>query len=226
MATSICRYTTIVCNKLQEQFVSFFVLPLVSKQIVWYHGLQGRGDYEMTRWFTEEIQERARYDPGRSCRRAWHDSAGRFGNRKMRWGQWRELAWDREDTQTIRSAEKGGPPVRQVPVSKSFMEHLKAWREEDKETGCEYLINYHGSPVNSIKRGWGEAKRRAGVTRRGELCSSHCYISGSTSAKYPSTGPCKTIPDPDRDGVLLLCLCMRLPRHHRQPPCGRHDLLL
>ena len=69
-------------------------------------------------------------------------------------------------TITIRSAEKGGPPVRQVPVSKSFMEHLKAWRDEDKKSGCEYLINYHGSPVNSIKRGWGEAKRRAGISRR------------------------------------------------------------
>jgi len=46
------------------------------------------------------------------------------------------------------------------------MEHLKAWRDEDKKSGCEYLINYHGSPVNSIKRGWGEAKRRAGISRR------------------------------------------------------------
>lgn len=71
-------------------------------------------------------------------------------------------------TITIRAAEKGGPPVRQVPISSSFMAHLLQWREEDKEGGitCGFIIHYHGSMVQSIKKGWGEAKRRAGITRR------------------------------------------------------------
>ena len=80
------------------------------------------------------------------------------------------LTWDQVDfhgrTITVVSAEKGGLPVREIPLAAVLLEHLREWQAEDAEHGRRWIINYHGARVDSIKTGWQAAKRRAGITRR------------------------------------------------------------
>lgn len=69
---------------------------------------------------------------------------------------------------TITSAEKGGLASREIDLAPKFLELLKKWRQEDEESGLpvKYLIHYAGGPVNSIRKGFEAAMRRAGITRR------------------------------------------------------------
>lgn len=80
------------------------------------------------------------------------------------------LTWNDVDligkTLMVTSADKGGLPVRMVPLNKVIMEHLNQWFDEDLKTGMRHLIHYHGGPVESLKTAWKAAKKRARVTRR------------------------------------------------------------
>lgn len=80
------------------------------------------------------------------------------------------LTWDQVDffnrTITIVSAEKGGLPVRDVPLAAVLLEHMHRWKEEDDAAGYRFVIHYHGKRVDKIGKGWAAAKRRAGISRR------------------------------------------------------------
>ena len=80
------------------------------------------------------------------------------------------LTWDAVDfhgrTLTVVSADKGGIPLRMVPLNRIILEYLDKWYEEDQESGMRYLVHYNGGRIGSIKKAWGAAKRRARVTRR------------------------------------------------------------
>jgi integrase len=69
-------------------------------------------------------------------------------------------------TITITSAQKGGLPLRQVPISDSFLPILTQWHKEDLDTSQRYLIHYNGQRITRMNAGWENAKRRAGITRR------------------------------------------------------------
>jgi len=67
----------------------------------------------------------------------------------------------------VTSARKGGPVVRNVPISEKFMELLKAWRQEDDAIkGAKYIIRWRGDKVDDLGVAWMHAKRKAGITRR------------------------------------------------------------
>jgi len=80
------------------------------------------------------------------------------------------LRWDAVDfigkKIMVTSAEKGGIPTREIPMVETFHKLLEIWFEEDAKTGTKYLVTYQGEKVESIKTGWGNAKKRARVTRR------------------------------------------------------------
>ncbi len=80
------------------------------------------------------------------------------------------LTWDSIDFVNriimITSADKGGLPVRMVPMSNTIYEALKQWHKEDKEKVVPYIIHYHGKKIDSIKKAWTYTKKRAGITRR------------------------------------------------------------
>jgi len=81
-----------------------------------------------------------------------------------------KLTWESVDfsanTITIISANKGGIPSRDIPLSRSLREHLLIWREEDLATGDKFIIHYKGGPVSRVSTSWASAKLRAGITRR------------------------------------------------------------
>lgn len=68
----------------------------------------------------------------------------------------------------IRSAKKGGPISRALPIHDRLLEYLAAWQKADAATKDRppYIILYKGAPVSSIKRSFITAKRKAGITRR------------------------------------------------------------
>ena len=80
------------------------------------------------------------------------------------------LTWDMVDfhgkTLTVVSADKGGIPLRMVPLNRIRLEHLDKWYDEDQEKGMRYLVHYNGGRIDSLKKSWGMAKKRARVTRR------------------------------------------------------------
>jgi len=79
------------------------------------------------------------------------------------------LSWDKVDWEeavfTVVSAAKGGPKTRQVPIGEDFMGLLRGWYAADRGEEV-YIIRYNGLPVRSVKKTYGNAKRRAGITRR------------------------------------------------------------
>jgi integrase len=80
---------------------------------------------------------------------------------------WEDFDFD-EKTVLIRSAIKGGPTSRTVPLHKDFVKMLKRWKAEDETAGIKTrcVIHYNEKPVKSVKRAFAAAKRRAGITRK------------------------------------------------------------
>ncbi|MFQ9867077.1 MAG: tyrosine-type recombinase/integrase [Bilophila wadsworthia] len=53
-----------------------------------------------------------------------------------------------------------------MPIRDDVLGLLRRWHEEDRQTGCAYVIAYKGRPVRSISSGWHNALRQAGIARR------------------------------------------------------------
>lgn len=94
------------------------------------------------------------------------------------------LKWEHIDfvnkTLMVTSAEKGGIPVRMVPLNNTIYKMFKQWYADDndnKKLNTPYIINYHGGRVASIKKAWKAAKERAHITRRIRLYDiRHAFI--------------------------------------------------
>jgi len=69
-------------------------------------------------------------------------------------------------TLMVTSAEKGGLPVRMVPLNSTILACLAQWYAEDEKAGVRHLVHYRGKPILKIQHGWNAAKKRAGITRR------------------------------------------------------------
>jgi len=81
------------------------------------------------------------------------------------------LTWDAVDfesrTISIKSADKGGIPRREVPIHNALFEKLVEWHAEDAKIGAEYIVHYKGNQIRtSMKNAWRAAIRRAGITKR------------------------------------------------------------
>jgi len=76
---------------------------------------------------------------------------------------WTDINWQSKSI-LVRSAHKGGPVRRHVPIHEDFIEELKKWWVFDKKTGP--IIYYHGKPVQKIGKAWAGTLKRAGITRR------------------------------------------------------------
>ncbi len=78
------------------------------------------------------------------------------------------LTWQDVDidggTVLVRSAAKGGPRLRVVPIHAGLAPIIAGWRKTDDGKGP--LIHYKGRAVASLKRSFITAKARAGITRR------------------------------------------------------------
>lgn len=73
----------------------------------------------------------------------------------------------------IKSAAKGGPVQRHVPIMHAeFKEVLEQWLKDP----ASHIINYRSKPVASLKTAFKEAKKKAGITRRLRLYDfRHCF---------------------------------------------------
>lgn len=78
------------------------------------------------------------------------------------------LTWQDFDidglTAMVRSAFKGGPRLRMVPIHAGLVPLLIDWKAQDGGKG--YLISYDGAPVASLRRSFKTAKAKAGITRK------------------------------------------------------------
>jgi len=76
---------------------------------------------------------------------------------------WTDINWTSR-TILVRSAHKGGPVRRHVPLHDDFIEELETWWILDKKTGP--IISYLGKSIKSLRRTWAATLKRAGITRR------------------------------------------------------------
>lgn len=81
------------------------------------------------------------------------------------------LKWSSVDFQNktlfVESAKKGGIIFRVVPLHDVLFKLLQQWHREDmaRTTPPEYIINWKGKQVASIKTAWNKAKAAAGIKR-------------------------------------------------------------
>ncbi len=79
--------------------------------------------------------------------------------------KWSDIDWNTE-TIVVRSAQKGGLKYRMVPLHPAFLGDLKEWQavDEDREGDkIEYIIHHKGRPIQTIRRAFNTAKRKAGI---------------------------------------------------------------
>lgn len=72
----------------------------------------------------------------------------------------------------VRSAHKGGPRHRDVPIHPGLKPYLTEWARADRaqwkiaDIGRRPVIHYHGRPIKAIQTSWAGALERAGIKRR------------------------------------------------------------
>lgn len=72
------------------------------------------------------------------------------------------------------SAKKGGLPAREVPINSDLKRFLLVWQKQDmafqKVDDPDMLqgavVHYFGRPINTFKKAWRTAKKKAGIKRR------------------------------------------------------------
>lgn len=86
-------------------------------------------------------------------------------------------------TVTVTSAEKGGLPVRIVPLNGTIHALLTAWYDIDRASGIRWVVSYGGERVESAKTAWRLTKQRARITRRMRLYDlRHAFITSLLDA--------------------------------------------
>ena len=78
--------------------------------------------------------------------------------------KWEDVDWSRHYI-FIRSAEKGGPKRRPVPIDEKLLSTLRKWHEIDGDES-DYIITWQGKPIRTIYSTWKTTKAAAGIKRR------------------------------------------------------------
>ena len=94
----------------------------------------------------------------------WYPRA-QTGNAELYGLRYRDINWE-TGTITIRSARKGGPGVRRIPLHFELAKYLRDWYEADGADEDGYIIHYRRKRIGSLKTAWRRAKERAGISRR------------------------------------------------------------
>jgi integrase len=81
--------------------------------------------------------------------------------------KWSDVDFERAVIRVWSAAKNPKRPYRDIPIRAGLLEEMKGWHLEDreKERG-DFIITYKGQPIKSMKRGWHDALKRAGITRR------------------------------------------------------------
>ncbi len=82
--------------------------------------------------------------------------------------RWRDVRWTSRRI-LVRSAHKGGPEAREVPIHRDFLPELERWRREDGPDGPEHIVQWRGRRVHSLKRAWRRAVADSKIGRRVRL---------------------------------------------------------
>ena len=78
--------------------------------------------------------------------------------------KWIDINWEQK-TILVRSAQKGGPSFRVVPIHPAFLRSLKSWYKKTPDKDG-LIVHYKGASIKSIKRSFQTAKKKAGIHRR------------------------------------------------------------
>lgn len=97
----------------------------------------------------------------------------RPGKRELFSRCWHDVDWSAK-TLFVVSAKKGGEiKYRNIPLHQEIFRELRTWHTADRNYASlknrpmpERIIHYRGKPIESIKKAFWAAKKRAGITRR------------------------------------------------------------
>ena len=78
---------------------------------------------------------------------------------------WADVDLTRRILRVHGSKKNADAEYREVPIREALLPVFAQWQEEDAQAGTDYLINFKGKPVASIKTAWVTTLKKAGITR-------------------------------------------------------------
>jgi len=79
--------------------------------------------------------------------------------------RWQDVDWTREVVH-VRSAHKGGPVRREVPIHPHLLAKMRAWFEQDGKDTRLHIVRWGHRPVSNLRKAWKKALENADITRR------------------------------------------------------------
>ena len=92
----------------------------------------------------------------------------RPGKKELLRLKWSDIDWGLR-TILVQSARKGGIKSRTVPIHEEFYPAIKGWHKKDMALDDRldsYIITYRDRSIDSIKKSFATAKKKAGITRK------------------------------------------------------------
>lgn len=91
---------------------------------------------------------------------------GRVGPCELFRLRWDDVDFDRGIVRMPSANKNRREPWREIPIRTSLRRMLEEWQASDSSAGIDFVIHYHGAPIERIKMAWAATLRRAGITRR------------------------------------------------------------
>ena len=98
-----------------------------------------------------------------------------------------KLRWTDVDFQQrlirVQAAKKNiHEPWREVPIRDTVQPLLMAWYKDDAQSAAQYVVNYQGKQVKSIKTAWGSALKQAGLRNFTPYSLRHAFATNLLAA--------------------------------------------
>lgn len=90
----------------------------------------------------------------------------RIGKSELLALTWNNVDFDNALIRIQGAAKNPNAQWREVPLQSSIISLLREWYFLDMTAGINYIINYKGKPVSSIKHSWTNTLKKAGISRR------------------------------------------------------------
>jgi integrase len=90
----------------------------------------------------------------------------RVGPSELMRMEWSNIDFVRGVARIVSAKKRPKQPWREIPIRRRLLEMMLEWRESDLKEGIVYIIHYNGQKVQSVKRSWATALKKAGIERR------------------------------------------------------------
>ena len=80
--------------------------------------------------------------------------------------RWQDVDLDNAVLRLQAAKKRKDEPIREIPIRSSLLPLFAEWQALDQAINAEYVINYDGHQVTTIRHSWASTLRKAGIRRR------------------------------------------------------------